>query len=352
MAFAEAQDYPVEVLVDRQCQYRPDVGDARKIAQQTIATLSLLHQPIQGKGAAVRKGMLEGRGEYLFICDADLAMPIEQVVRFLPPQLSDYRRRHRLARDPRCQAIQRAVVPPRDGPRLQFHRPSAGRARHPGHAVWLQVLRRECRARRLLMQKIDGWAFDVEILYIALRRGYRVVEVPINWYYGAGSRVSPMRDSYNMVREVFRIRRHGREGYPAAYDHLIRLHSPLRYETTSHPTVRPPAGGIGLRAAGYGRVAGLDEAGRGAWAGPVFAAPWSLPLDRPDLPDVLAGVRDSKLLQPISAKSLLPPHLRPPGGGCGLVGERRDRCDRHRAGDPAGHATRHRRASKWQPTPC
>ncbi|MCJ7739312.1 MAG: glycosyltransferase family 2 protein, partial [Anaerolineae bacterium] len=62
------------------------------------------------------------------------------------------------------------------------------------------------------IQRIDGWAFDVEVLYVAQRRGYRIVEVPIDWYYGEGSRVSPIRDSLNMVREVLRIRRAGRTG--------------------------------------------------------------------------------------------------------------------------------------------
>jgi len=63
---------------------------------------------------------------------------------------------------------------------------------------------------------------------------------------------------------------------------------------------------LALRAAGYTRVAGLDEAGRGAWAGPVYAAAVVLPLDRPNLLDVLAGVRDSKQLSPARREALLP----------------------------------------------
>ncbi len=58
--------------------------------------------------------------------------------------------------------------------------------------------------------------------------------------------------------------------------------------------------------AGHSRVAGLDEAGRGAWAGPVCAAAVVLPLERADLPDLLAGVRDSKQLSPARRETLLP----------------------------------------------
>ena len=61
-----------------------------------------------------------------------------------------------------------------------------------------------------------------------------------------------------------------------------------------------------LRALGHGRVAGLDEAGRGAWAGPVCAAAVVLPLQRDDLTTVLDGVRDSKLLSPGRREALLP----------------------------------------------
>jgi len=61
-----------------------------------------------------------------------------------------------------------------------------------------------------------------------------------------------------------------------------------------------------LFSAGYAHVAGLDEAGRGAWAGPVCAAAVVLPLQRPDLLDVLEGVGDSKQLSPRRREALLP----------------------------------------------
>jgi len=60
-----------------------------------------------------------------------------------------------------------------------------------------------------------------------------------------------------------------------------------------------------LRAAGYAHIAGIDEAGRGAWAGPVCAAAVVLPLGRDGLLDLLAGVRDSKQLSPARREALL-----------------------------------------------
>jgi len=62
-------------------------------------------------------------------------------------------------------------------------------------------------------QVMDGWAFDVEVLYIARRRGYRIAEVPIQWHYRPNSRVNPLTDSIRMIREVWRVRQNGRAAF-------------------------------------------------------------------------------------------------------------------------------------------
>jgi dolichyl-phosphate beta-glucosyltransferase len=211
VAFAEAMEAPVEVLVvdnastDCTSQVVREIADGHPI-------VSLLHQPIRGKGAAVRTGMLEGRGDYLFICDADLAMPIEQAARFLPPTAPAYD----------------VAIASREAPGAKrydepWYRHVMGRVFNllvrllvvPGvqdTQCGFKCFRREVARDLFATQTLDGWAFDVEVLYIALRRGYRIIEVPIDWYYGEGSRVSPLRDSVKMLREVLRIRRSGRAG--------------------------------------------------------------------------------------------------------------------------------------------
>ena len=63
---------------------------------------------------------------------------------------------------------------------------------------------------------------------------------------------------------------------------------------------------LSLRGQGYCLIVGLDEAGRGAWAGPVVAGAVILPLERADLCQALAGVRDSKQLSPAQRARLLP----------------------------------------------
>ncbi len=88
-AFLEGQVYSSEVwIVDNNSTDR-----TAEIIQEFIArytNFQVLFEKEQGKGAAVRCGMLKAQGEFLFMCDADLSMPIEEVNKFLPPQLEDF----------------------------------------------------------------------------------------------------------------------------------------------------------------------------------------------------------------------------------------------------------------------
>jgi glycosyltransferase involved in cell wall biosynthesis len=89
LTFLEAQPYQAEVLVvengshDRTAQIAQEFANAHP-------NVSLLLVPRRGKGLAVRQGMLQAAGEYRFICDADLSMPIEEVNTFLPPRLQNF----------------------------------------------------------------------------------------------------------------------------------------------------------------------------------------------------------------------------------------------------------------------
>ncbi len=75
-----------------------------------------------------------------------------------------------------------------------------------------KCFRRAAAMDILSRQTINGWAFDVELLYLARRLGYTIKEVPINWYYRENSRINPFRDAVEMVREVFRIRLNDLQG--------------------------------------------------------------------------------------------------------------------------------------------
>jgi glycosyltransferase involved in cell wall biosynthesis len=210
-AFLDQQTYSAEILVVENGSLDETARIASEFAFQD-PRIRLHSESQAGKGLAVRKGMLEALGEYRFICDVDLSMPIEEVNRFLPPQLRDYD----------------IAIASREAP-------GAVRYGEPAYRHWIgrafnlivrttalpefqdtqcgfKCFHRDAAMDLFSVQRIDGWTFDVEVLYIALRRGYQVVEVPIPWYYNPGSRVRLMRDSIAMFSDLFRIRRNWQRG--------------------------------------------------------------------------------------------------------------------------------------------
>ena len=72
--------------------------------------------------------------------------------------------------------------------------------------MWFKCFSRKAAETLFPLQTIPGWTFDVEILAIAQKMGFKIVEVPIPWYYHENSKVRVVRDSLKMARDLFRIR--------------------------------------------------------------------------------------------------------------------------------------------------
>lgn len=203
-AFLNQQAYIFEVLVIENGSSDKTLEVTQKYAQ-THPQLIVLQEQQRGKGNAVRRGMLEAKGEYRFICDADLSMPIEELPKFLPPQLGEFD----IAIGSReAKGAIRYNEPP--------YRHFGGRAIN----LLIQVLilpslnDTQCgfkcfhasTAEALFRQQtLTGWSFDIEILYLARRKKLRVKEIPIQWYFHADSKVNAVQDALKMISDIFRI---------------------------------------------------------------------------------------------------------------------------------------------------
>lgn len=205
LSFIDDQDFETELIVVDNGSTDRTAAIVREAAQHHSNIL--LHQErIAGKGLAVRRGMLQATGEFRFICDADLSMPIEEVLKFLPPQLENF-------------DIAIGSRETRGSVRYNepLYRHLTGRAFNA--LVWLlavpgikdtqcgfKCFRADVAEDLFSVQRLDGWTFDVEVLFVALKRGYSVVEIPINWYFFPSSRIQIVRDSIGMFLDLFRIR--------------------------------------------------------------------------------------------------------------------------------------------------
>jgi dolichyl-phosphate beta-glucosyltransferase len=188
---------------------------AVEVAMERIPNLRLERQiPNRGKGAAVRRGMLAARGQIRVMCDADCSMPPEQLPRLLAPIISckaeiaigsryvdgaksDVKQpRYRVLWSRLCnKVIQRSLVP-------------GVRDTQCGFKAFTAETARDLFGRA----RIDGWAFDLEILALARRRGYEIAEVGVEWTDDRRSKINPLKDMWKVIREALVIRRNLKSG--------------------------------------------------------------------------------------------------------------------------------------------
>lgn len=205
-AFLAKQAYASEVLV-----VENGSQDLTAVVTEAFAAdhprVRLIREAARGKGLAVRRGMLEASGAYRFICDADLSMPIQEVAKFLPPRLNGYgvaigsREAHGAHRfnEPLYRHLMGRVF---SNLVKVFAMPG-----FEDTQCGFKCFRADVAADLFAVQKLTGMSFDVEVLYIARKRGYRIVEVPIDWYYQSESRVRLIEDSLKMFLDILTIRR-------------------------------------------------------------------------------------------------------------------------------------------------
>jgi glycosyltransferase involved in cell wall biosynthesis len=210
-AFLEAQNYPGEVIV-----VENGSNDRTYLIAEGFSkdhpNFKVIHSDERGKGLAVKKGMLAARGEYRMMLDADLSMPVDQINRFLPPQLEGAD----------------VVIASREAPgAVRYNEPDY---RHIGGRIvnllirllaipdlqdtqcGFKCFRADVAEDLFRKQTLEGWSFDVELLYIAGLRGYNIVELPIPWYYSDLSHVDPIRDSVRLFFDLLAIRRNALRG--------------------------------------------------------------------------------------------------------------------------------------------
>jgi len=204
-AFLSRQTYTAEVLVVENGSSDQTYIIAQEFAKKN-PNFQALHIEERGKGIAVKTGMLAARGDYRFICDTDLSMPIEEVNNFLPPLLQDTD----------------IAIASREAPGAQrigepAYRHFIGRVFNgfvklmalPGlqdTQCGFKCFSAKAAEKLFPLQTIHGWTFDVEVLFLARKFGYAIHEVPIHWYFDPHSKVKFLRDSLHMAGDLIRIR--------------------------------------------------------------------------------------------------------------------------------------------------
>lgn len=167
----------------------------------------------RGKGAAVRAGMLAAAGAVRLMTDADLSTPIEELPRFLDAIRSGAQIAIGSRSLPSSQVLKRQ---PRYREQMgrQFNRVVQATLLHGfiDTQCGFKCLTAAAAQAVFSRARIDGFAFDVELLLIARRLGLPIAELPVRWIDHPDSRVGPVRDSARMLRELARIAWYDRTG--------------------------------------------------------------------------------------------------------------------------------------------
>lgn len=174
----------------------------------TIATRLLENFPNRGKGAAVRKGLLAAHKPIGLFFDADLSTPLKETPKVIEPIANE---------DVDVAFGSRALDRSLIGQHQPWRREQAGRVFNllvrlaTGLPFWdtqcgFKAFRLDVCRPILQAARIEGFAFDVELLFVAQRAGLRLREIPVRWDHAEGSKVQFVHDSLRMLREVMALR--------------------------------------------------------------------------------------------------------------------------------------------------
>jgi dolichyl-phosphate beta-glucosyltransferase len=234
---AFTRDYPGKaeiIVVDDGSQDRTAEIARAYAVQRGAGMVRLLQNPgNRGKGYSVRNGMLNASGDIILFTDADLSSPIEEAHKLFSSLQNgaDVAIGSRWARaelQTKRQSVLRQVLGRvfnlvlRIVLGLDFKDTQCG----------FKAFRRAAAITVFPLQRIEGWGFDPEILFLAQKSGFRIEEVPVRWGHDTRTRINPLVDGIRMVSEMLRIR---------WYDLLDRYPEHATKRTaTSMATVEPP----------------------------------------------------------------------------------------------------------------
>jgi dolichyl-phosphate beta-glucosyltransferase len=167
------------------------------------------YKPNHGKGYAVRQGVAKAQGEYIAFSDADLSAPIEEMDKLFAAiekgsDIAIGSRAIKGAEIPVHQPLYREL----GGKALNFIIRAVAvpgiRDTQCGFKLFRGDVARELFAKSFL----EGWGFDVEILFLARKAGYNITEAPVKWSHSEGSKIHPFSAAIKIIGDLIRVRLH------------------------------------------------------------------------------------------------------------------------------------------------
>jgi dolichyl-phosphate beta-glucosyltransferase len=214
LAFIKAKSWDAEVIVVNDGSTDETAAVVRRFSAQYPA-VCLIDNPVNcGKGQAIRDGVRHATGDVILFTDADNSTPIEDIEKLLPA----------LADGADIAIGSRWVDPKLQTEPQPWYRRLNGRVYNLLLRTILgmdfkdtqngfKAFTRQAAKSIFSLQKIAGWGFDAETLYLARNFGFTVREIPVEYiYYAEGSKIHPYRDGARMLAELLKVKWYGLTG--------------------------------------------------------------------------------------------------------------------------------------------
>ena len=174
------------------------------LKEKLLGKYKILKLPVNlGKGAAIRRGMLESNGEYIFFIDADGSTPIEEIDNFISHFSANFdiyigtRTLKQKAPLKRKFFGYGYILLAKYFLKLGVSDITCG----------FKCYKRESAQKIFSRQKLNNWSFDAEDIFIARKHGYKIKEIPVKWEHTPGSKVNVLKNVFVCGLDLFRIRR-------------------------------------------------------------------------------------------------------------------------------------------------
>lgn len=166
----------------------------------------------KGKGYSIRKGILNSKSKYTLFSDSDLSTPIEETEKLLKAMkendIAIASRKLKESNLPIKQPLHRQII----GNIFPLIVKILLLKEFKDTQCGFKLFRTEVAKKIAKKQIINGFEFDVEILTIARENDIRVKEVPVTWIDKEGSKVSPLKDSFKMLKGILKIKKQKKKG--------------------------------------------------------------------------------------------------------------------------------------------
>jgi len=204
LSFVRQADFTHEIIVVDDGSSDATVSMVRRLLHDRHnGEIRVLLLPVnQGKGGAVRHGMLDARGEYIFFIDADGSTAIEEINTFLPHLSPEYDIYVGMRTKKHNAPLKRKIF---GYGYIYLANALLGTAVRD-FTCGFKCYRRDAARRIFSLQTLRNWSFDAENLFVATRLGYRIKEIPVFWKHCGGSKVKVMHNVMVCGLDLLRIR--------------------------------------------------------------------------------------------------------------------------------------------------